>query len=385
MLETSKHSIRIGSDSRLSASRSSSSASIRRSRRCSVCCGVRREREPRVLRRQLLQPPLLPALRGPHLHACAAPLGEELLERRQVARVARDDDLRRDARRRAVVLEAELLEHRRQVLPADVLEVEAVAVDHLPFAEREDLHGAAVTFDRDPEHVDGSDRALVRGLPLGEVADREQPVPKPRRLLETLLRCGLAHALLDPRLDRLGVALEEADHAVDDLAVGLLRDVVHAGRVAAVDVEVEARDPGVTPRLRPLARPELEGAVQDVQRAAYLFRIRVRAEVDDAATVPLAREHHARVLVLDRDRDVRERLVVPQPHVERRPMALDEVLLEVERLDLVAGHDHLDVGDAGGELLDRRPGVRVRLEVATGPAGEATSPCPRRGPGLRRP
>ena len=70
-------------------------------------------------------------------------------------------------------------------------------------------------------------------------------------------------------------------------------------------------------------------------------------EVDDAAPVPLAREHHPRVLVLDGDRDVRERLVVAQPDVERRPVALDEVLLEVERLDLGAGDDHLEVGDRG--------------------------------------
>ena len=90
------------------------------------------------------------------------------------------------------------------------------------------------------------------------------------------------------------------------------------------------------PGLRPLARPELEDAVEHVERLAHLLRVRVRAEVDDAAPVPLAREHHARVLVLDRDGDVRERLVVAQPHVERRPVALDEVLLEVQRLDLAA-------------------------------------------------
>ena len=74
----------------------------------------------------------------------------------------------------------------------------------------------------------------------------------------------------------------------------------------------------------------------------------------DAAPVALAREHDARVLVLDRHGDVRERLVVAQPHVERRPVALDEVLLEVERLDLGAGHDRLDVGDALGQLAGSR-------------------------------
>ena len=118
------------------------------------------------------------------------------------------------------------------------------------------------------------------------------------------------------------------------------------------------------PGLRPLAGAELEDAVEHVERLAHLLRVRVRAEVEDAAAVPLAREHHARVVVLDRDRDVRERLVVAQPHVERRPVPLDEVLLEVERLDLGAGDDHLEVGDPRDEVGDRRAGVAAAgLEV----------------------
>ena len=47
---------------------------------------LRRERELGVLLRELLQPPLLAALGRAHLDARAAQLGEELLERRRVAR-----------------------------------------------------------------------------------------------------------------------------------------------------------------------------------------------------------------------------------------------------------------------------------------------------------
>jgi len=79
--------------------------------------------------------------------------------------------------------------------------------------------------------------------------------------------------------------------------------------------------------------------------------------------VPLAGKHDARVLVLDRDRDVRERLVVAQADVERRPVPLDEVLLEMEGLDLAAGHDHLDVFDPRRQALDLRAPVRRPLEV----------------------
>ena len=64
----------------------------------------------------------------------------------------------------------------------------------------------------------------------------------------------------------------------------------------------------------------------------------------------LAREHHARVLVRERHRDVRERLVVAEADVERRPVTLDEVLLEVERLGLGARDDDLDVSIALDQL-----------------------------------
>ena len=81
-------------------------------------------------------------------------------------------------------------------------------------------------------------------------------------------------------------------------------------------------------------------------------------EVDGAATMPLAREHDPRVLVGDGDRDVRERLVVAQPHVERRPVALDEVLLEVQRLGLGGGDDDLDPRDPPDHPLDAQAGRR---------------------------
>jgi len=44
-------------------------------------------------------------------------------------------------------------------------------------------------------------------------------------------------------------------------------------------------------------------------------------------------------------------------------VALDEVLLEVKRLDLGAGDDHLDVRDALGEVRDLRAAVLPGLEV----------------------
>ena len=237
-------------------------------------------------------------------------------------------------------------------------------VDEPPAAEREDLHGGAVGRGRDPDHVDRADRALVRRLPLGQVAHRVEPVAAARRLLEALRLGGRLHLRLELPQDRLRLAAEELDDSVDDPAVVLLGHVADARREAALDVEVEARDPGVAARLRPLARPVREGAVEDVERLAHLLRVGVRAEVDDAAPVPLAREHDPRELVLDGDGDVRVRLVVAQPHVERRPVAADQVLLQVERLRLGRGDDDLDPLDPLDHLLEPDPRV-AGAEVGT--------------------
>ena len=322
------------------------------------------QREPRILLRELGETPLLAALRSANLDPCAAQIAEERGERLRVLDVGRDDHLRRHRGRAAVVLDAERLEDRGAVLPCDVLQVEGKPVDELAVAEREELHRGAVAVDCESDDVDRPHRLLVRCLPLREALDRAQPVAVASGLLEALLGSGVAHPLLERAPDRPCLAGEELDHPLDDRPVVLLRDRADAGSRAALDVEVEARDPGVPTRLRPLARAELEHAVQHVESLPHLLRVRVRPEVDGVAPVPLAREHHARVGVGDRHRDVRERLVVAETDVERRPVPLDEILLEVERLGLALRHDHLDPVDALDELADARAGVAAAVPVA---------------------
>ena len=329
--------------------------------------GVRRggyECVLRVLRRELREPPLVASEGRPHLDARAAPLREDLLERCRPPDLLRDDDLGRDARRDAVVAEAELLDDRLEVLAGDVLELEAVAVDEPPVPQREDLHRCTVAVHGEPDHVDRLGPALRCGLALGEMTHGEEPVAIPGGIFETLLGSRGRHLALELVGDRLRVAREEVDHAVDDPPVLLRRDLAHARGEAAVDVVVEAGDPRVPARPRPLTRAEAEGAVEHVERLAHLLRVRIRPEVHDAAAVPLAREHHARVLVLERYRDVRERLVVAQADVEGRPMTLDEALLEVERFSLSARDDRLHVGDSLDELNRAEPRVAGPLEVA---------------------
>ena len=191
-----------------------------------------------------------------------------------------------------------------------------------------------------------------------------QAVPVARGLLEALVGRGLAHPAFELAADRTRLAGEELDHPVDDLPVPVLGDRADARRRAALDVEVEAGDARMAARLRPLAWPELEDPIEHVEGLAHLLRVRVRPEVDRSAPVTLAGEHHAGIRVGDRHRDVRERLVVPQADVERRPVALDEVLLEVQRLRLALRDDHLDAPDPVDHPVDADAHVGAAVEVA---------------------
>ena len=282
-------------------------------------------------------------------------------------RSARHDQLWRHARRGRVVLEAEALEDRRPILSFDVLEVEGVAVDQLAVPEREQLHGGAVAVDRQSDHVDRADGAPVGTLALGQALDREEPVAVPSRILVALLlpQASRIRCSSDRTIERVSPERKSITPSICS-PVLLLRDRRDAGRRAPLDVEVEARDPRVAARLRPFTRPELEHTVEHVERLAHLLRIRVRAEVDRAATMPLAREHDPRILVGHGDGDVRKRLVVAQAHVERRPVALDEVLLEMQRLRLGRGDDHLDPADPPDHPLDPQATV-APVEVAAHP------------------
>ncbi len=235
----------------------------------------------------------------------------------------RNEDLRWDRRRTAVVLEAELLEHLSDVLARGVLEMECVAIDHAAVTQRKDLDGRPLGRDRNADHVDRPDRLALDRLPLRQSLDRAQPIAVASGILEPLSGRRLLHLLGEPTPDRPVVAGEKLDHLLDQVAIVLLRDVPDAGRVAAFDVEVEARDPAAPPGLRSLARPVAKDAVQDVECLAHGLRVRVRTEVDDTAAMPLSREHDPWEVVLDRDGDVGERLVVTEAHVVRRPVALD--------------------------------------------------------------
>ena len=243
-------------------------------------------------------------------------------------------------------------------------------IDEPAAAERKDLDRRRAAAPGDADHVDRADGALVGRLALRQVPDGREAVAIAGGLLELLALGRIAHLLLQLAQNRARVSGEELDHALHDLAVVLLRHVADARSQTAVDVVVEARDPRVAARLRPLARPVREDAVEDVQRLPHLLRGGIRAEVGDPAPVPLPRKHDPRVLVLHGHGDVGIALVVAEANVERRPVPLDQVLLQVERLHLGRGDDHLDLLDALEQPVEPEPAVpAAKVRAHAGPEG----------------
>ena len=275
-VETSKHSIRSGSDSRLSVSRSCSSASTRRSRRCSPCarslvrtCSAfssasRWSRLLAALRRTDLDlaPRFsdrnsasagIPASRGTTI--CGGTLGahpsysaepSSTVVRSWPSTFSRWNECRFTTSRRATGRSAR--RHGRLPLRSRRCRPCPPTGAPRPAARR----GAA------PRRAGSGSAPRPRSAPPG----------RPRFIF-----CSSSRWIGRTSPEK------ELDDAVDDAAVVLLRHVADARRQAAVDVVVEARDAAVAARLRPLAGPVAEDAVEDVERLAHLLRVRVRAEV----------------------------------------------------------------------------------------------------------
>ncbi len=304
------------------------------------------DREPRVALGQLVQAALVPALRVTQLDRRLAPLLQRLSHDVGLHERGRPDDLPRYREGRRVVLDRELLRDLGLRAPRAVLEIEALPVRQHAVPDLEHLRVRVRSVHRHGEHVDRADRAARHALALEQRTHGPQPVAVDRRLLELLRLRGPRHGLLEVALDLPVPAGEEADDRVDVRPVVRLRDVVDAGRLAALDVVVETGASRGPAGLGPVARPVGEELPQQVECLAHPLRARERAEVGPLRAVTLAREVHARELLVERYADVGVGLVVPQPDVERRAVLLDEALLGEQGLGLVLGRDEVDRLDA---------------------------------------
>jgi hypothetical protein len=193
---------------------------------------LRVQREPRVADREVVDAALVTSLGTPDLDLRATPLAEQLAE--DGVHVVADDDLAGDARRLAVVLQQELLEHLGLALLALVGQVEGLAVRQHAVADLEHLGVGVRAARRHPDGVDRADRLVGHALALEQRADRLQAVALDRGLLELVDLAASCIRVSRLALDLAVAALEERDDAVDRLPVLRLGVVADAGRPAAL-------------------------------------------------------------------------------------------------------------------------------------------------------
>jgi len=314
---------------------------------------------------QLEQAHLLAAFRHADAGARAAPHGQPLLQQGLAFDLRRDQHLARDITPLRVVLLHGL---RQEVLGlGQLVEQVAFARHDLAVAHGEDLQRRAIAFDVGGEEVAllelGGRDLLRRAQPL-QAADL---VAQRLRLLVALVRRRLLHLRLEPRDHLVRLALEEERGIFRGAPVALGRaDLGHAGRDAALDLVLQAgpRPPAVQ---HLAAGAHAEHLVHDRRRTPAQAGRNVRAPVGVPVVADAAHDVQPRVLLGQRQLQVRMVLVVAEEHVEARPVALDEVVLEGEGLHLAVRHHEVEVAD----LLDHRslaridgtPGLEIRSDA----------------------
>ena len=255
------------------------------------------------------------------------------------------------ARRDLLPLHVELADERGDQLVArellDAVDDPPLAPEHPAAPDEEHLERGLEIVLGHPDDVEVLGRREHHLLALERPAGRLQLVADLRRLLVLLTLRGLRHLALEALEHRAGVARQELGQGVDVGPVPLLGDarrLGHARARAPADVEVEAGPPGARPLVeeRVRARPHGEDAGEGIERVADRPGVPVGTEVSDLLALRAAEHLRPRPPLPHRQGEVRIGLVVAVADVEPRPVLLDQVVLEHQRVDLARGHDPLD-------------------------------------------
>jgi len=152
---------------------------------------------------------------------------------------------------------------------------------------------------------------------------------------------------------------------------GLL-DAADAGRRTALDLVLQAGPcAGREDAIR--AGAQRKGALQRVERAVDRGGRRERPEILVGRTARPAVLGELRPFGVATDHDVGERLVVAQQHVEARHEALDQVVLEEQRLGFAVGDGEFH-GPRGRDHADQARGEPGWLSVGGHPGCAASAP-----------
>ena len=299
----------------------------------------------------------------------AALLGEPAGEQLGLLDRPRQDDRPRDVGCARVVLQHEAAQQLGLAYVSRAIERVTVVPHHLPLADVGDLDEHVVAAARIGDDVLVVAAPRQHLLTVGDALDGMQLVAVARGVLEIQPRRRRLHAVVKLADQEVGAALHEKAHLVDARLVVLGADPSLAWPGTPFDVEVEAHL--ALPEDLVAARAEGKQLADRFDRRAQRLRGRVRAEILRPVVQHAPRVVDARKVFRHRQLQVEVVLVVLEPDVEARPVVLDEVVLEDERLDLVGRGDELEIGGPADELGHTR---RLRVtggEIRAEPVAEA--------------
>jgi hypothetical protein len=263
----------------------------------------------------------------------------------------------------------ELGQHLAVVFLLGALEDKVLAADQFAGADEKHLHAGFAVGTRHGDHIGVGLIAADDLLALDHPVDGIQLVADGGGLLVLQVLGGVGHGLGQALDDRPGAPLEELAQVVDHLAVVGLVDGADAGRAAQFDVVVQARA-GIFTGDVAVAGQVGEDLAQQVEGLVDGPHAGVGAEVARAVRLHLAGDGHLGEGVAPMDLDIGVALVILKAHVVARLVALDQVHLEDQRLQLGGDHDPLDVGDLAHELVGFGMLVGGIVEVRAHPGAQ---------------
>ncbi len=181
---------------------------------------------------------------------------------------------------------------------------------------------------------------------------------------------GIHHALPNRANDVAAAALEKLDDLVDHDPVVFSRLRQDARRLAPLDVVVQARPLRHLPRHVVATRAHGEELLDDVERAAHGADIGIGSEVARSIRLEAPGDDDPRKRLLNGHLDVRVGLIVPQRDVEPRPVFLDQVGFENQRVRLARHDDGLQISHLSHEGLRFHTFGVVSGEIAPDPRAQ---------------
>ena len=233
-----------------------------------------------------------------------------------------------------------------------VLREKAPVADVPARADHHQVDAGHAAFHHAGHHVGIHAAVRFDVLPGLHARQRADLVAVQRRFLVMPLRRSVFHALAQQPGDVVLAAFEEQFRAVHVLRVAFRRDQPGARRGAAPDLVQQAGARAVLEH-RVLAGAQAEHALQQLDALAHRVGVRERAEMAVALLFRPAVEAQAREGVPG-DHQVGVGLVVAEQDVVARREALDEIVLEQQRLGLRARGGDLDARHLRHHHLDAR-------------------------------